>query len=80
MLLLPWIKDFSQPRTGTPSKFMAALEGIVSKMWPHRAFWHVAFFPIINGYVFHLGLATVSIVVLAPSRGVLYKTEITSTM
>jgi nitrate reductase gamma subunit len=62
ILLLPWTKDYSRPREDAPSRFMAALEGIVSKMWPHRAFWHVAFFPIVNGYVFHIGLA---IVVLA---------------
>ncbi len=38
---------------------MAALHGIVTKMWPHRIFWNVALFPIVNGYVFHIGLALV---------------------
>jgi nitrate reductase gamma subunit len=59
LLLLPWTKDFSKPRPGAPSLAMAALEGVVSKMWPHRAFWDAALFPIVNGYVFHLGLAIV---------------------
>lgn len=59
ILLLPWIKDYSQPREGTPSSFVAALSGIFGKMWPHRAFWSGALFPIVNGYVFHIGLAIV---------------------
>ena len=59
LLLLPWRKDYSPPREGAPSNVVAALQGIVAKMWPHRAFWHAALFPIVNGYVFHIGLAIV---------------------
>jgi len=59
VLLLPWSRDRSEPRAGAPSVFMASLHGIVSKMWPHRIFWNAALFPIVNGYVFHIGLALV---------------------
>ena len=59
ILLLPWTKDYSKPREGAPSTVWAALAGIVTKMWPHRVFWPVALFPIVNGYVFHIGLAIV---------------------
>lgn len=59
VLMLPWTKDFSVPREGAPSNVMAALSGIVSKMWPHKAFWAGGLFPIVNGYIFHIGLAIV---------------------
>lgn len=59
IILLPWTKDYSKPREGTPGAVRAALHGIVTKMWPHRVFWPVAVFPIANGYVFHIGLAIV---------------------
>lgn len=59
LLFLPWTKDFSKPRQDAPSVLAAALRGIVSKMWPHKVFWDAALFPIVNGYVFHVGLAVV---------------------
>lgn len=73
ILLLPWTKDFSPPREGAPSNAMAALSGIVSKMWPHRAFWAGGLFPIVNGYIFHIGLA---IVVFAFAPHILFIKEL----
>lgn len=73
ILLLPWTKDYSAPRAGAPSNVMAALSGIVSKMWPHKAFWAGGLFPIVNGYIFHIGLA---IVVFAFAPHILFIKEL----
>lgn len=59
MILLPWIRVASEPRGGTPGAPMAALQAIVSKMWPRPAFLWASLFSTANGYVFHIGLALV---------------------
>lgn len=65
MLLLPWIRVASEPRGGTPIGIMAALEAIVSKMWPRPAFLWASLFSTANGYVFHIGLA-IAVFLFAP--------------
>ena len=59
VLLLPWRLIHSPPREGSPSPVMAALRGIVVKMWPHKSFQKAGLFTFINGYLFHVGLAIV---------------------
>lgn len=53
------------PREGAPSPLVAAASGIVSKMWPHKTFLKSSIFSVLNGYVFHIGLA-VSVLLFAP--------------
>jgi nitrate reductase gamma subunit len=57
ILLLPWKPDRSRPREGAPSKVWGALQGNVRRFWPHQPFVSAALFPMLNGYVFHVGLA-----------------------
>ena len=59
LLLLPWMKDKSEPRPGAPSKISAAIGGFVRHMWIPKDFGQVTMFTVINGYVFHVGLAIV---------------------
>ncbi len=60
VLALPWRRIPSPPREGAPPAFLAALQGVFGKMVPHKTFMNGAgAFTIINGYVFHIGLAIV---------------------
>lgn len=52
-------------RPGAPSTLAAAASGIVTKMWPHKTFLKSSLFSVLNGYVFHLGLA-ISVLLFAP--------------
>ncbi len=59
VLLLPWRRDYSAPREHTPSWAVAALQGNVRKLWPHKTFVKASLFQFVNGYMFHIGLAIV---------------------
>lgn len=52
-------------RPGAPSTLAAAASGIVTKMWPHKTFLKSSLFSVLNGYVFHIGLA-ISVLLFAP--------------
>jgi nitrate reductase gamma subunit len=58
-LLLPWRLIAVEPREGAPSPFIAALKGIVVKLWSHPPFQGSAAMQFVNGYIFHIGLAIV---------------------
>jgi len=59
LLLLPWARERSVARSGTPSRLTAALGGFVRHMWPASPFARVSRFVVFNGYVFHVGLAVI---------------------
>ena len=63
LLLLPWRQDRSAPRVDAPSAMTAVLLGNVRKMWPHKTFVKASVFQFVNGYVFHIGLVTIGILV-----------------
>jgi nitrate reductase gamma subunit len=65
VLALPWIRIASEPRAKAPGAAMAALEAIVSKMWPRQTFLWPSLFSTANGYVFHIGLA-IAVFLFAP--------------
>lgn len=52
-------------RPGAPSTLAAAASGIVAKLWPHKTFLKSSLFSVLNGYVFHFGLA-ISVLLFAP--------------
>jgi nitrate reductase gamma subunit len=56
LALPPW-RDLSPAREGAPPDWLAALQGIFGKMIPHKTFLKGGMFAIVNGYVFHIGLA-----------------------
>jgi nitrate reductase gamma subunit len=56
---LPWAKDRSVRRPGAPSDFKAAVSGFVRHLWVSKAMGQTSMFAVINGYVFHLGLAVI---------------------
>ena len=56
---LPWAKDRSVKRAGTPSDFSAAVSGFIRHMWVPKGLGLTSRFAIINGYVFHIGLAII---------------------
>jgi nitrate reductase gamma subunit len=59
LLGLPWAKDKTVKRAGAPSNLMAGVSGFVRHLWVPKGFGLTSSFTIINGYVFHLGLAIV---------------------
>lgn len=59
LLGLPWARDRSVKRPGTPSAFAAAVSGFVRHLWVPKAFGQTSMFAVINGYVFHIGLAII---------------------
>jgi len=59
LLLLPWAKDASVPRAGSPSPWSAAVGGFIRHMWVPKGFGQTSPFAVVNGYVFHIGLAIV---------------------
>ncbi len=65
ILMLERRRIDAQARAGTPSSLAAAASGIVSKMWPHKTFLKSSLFSVLNGYVFHIGLA-ISVLLFAP--------------
>ena len=58
-LLLPWRLIAAEPRKGASSPFVAALKGIVVKLWPYEPFRKSGVVQFVNGYIFHIGLAVV---------------------
>lgn len=59
ILRRPRLPDRSPARDGAPSKLTGALHANLRAMWPRREFLPTARFVMINGYVFHIGLAIV---------------------
>jgi nitrate reductase gamma subunit len=59
VLRLPRLPDLSPAREGAPSKFNAAMDGIVRGLWPRREFGAAALGRTLNGNVFHIGLALI---------------------
>lgn len=59
LLLLPWARERSPARAAAPSAVVGAARGFVRHLWPHAPFVRSALFVILNGYVFHLGLAII---------------------
>ena len=39
--------------------FLAAIHEIIRRLWPQSPYTQRTLFPLINGYVFHIGLAIV---------------------
>jgi nitrate reductase gamma subunit len=65
ILLLEWRRIPSPPREGAPAPLVAALQGVVGKMWPHEPFVKPSLFSLLNGYLFHIGLA-IAVLLFAP--------------
>jgi nitrate reductase gamma subunit len=59
VLLLPRLRDRSAPREGATTPFYGAANTIIRRMWPRRTFVQPTLLPMINSYVFHIGLAIV---------------------
>jgi nitrate reductase gamma subunit len=59
VLLLPRRRDLSPAREGAPAPLAGGLRTVFRRMWPRREFVHRTWFPTVNSYVFHLGLAVV---------------------
>lgn len=59
LLLLPRATDRSVPRAGGPGAVGGALGALVRHLWVPKDFGLTSRFTLINGYVFHLGLALV---------------------
>jgi nitrate reductase gamma subunit len=57
VLSLPAWRDDSPPREGASPAWLSALQAIFGKMIPHKTFMRDGMFTIVNGYVFHIGLA-----------------------
>jgi nitrate reductase gamma subunit len=59
LLLLPRMRDISVARPGSPSPAAAAVRGFLRHMWVPGPYRRALLFPVLNGWVFHLGLAIV---------------------
>jgi len=59
LLLLPRLKDLTPARRGTRSAFMAGMREIVHRLWPDKTYARRTMFSLINGYIFHIGLALI---------------------
>jgi nitrate reductase gamma subunit len=59
LLLLPWAREKSVARAGAPSRVAAATGSFVRHMWPARPYVRSSLFAVLNGYVFHVGLAII---------------------
>ncbi|MGO9546066.1 MAG: hypothetical protein ACLPPF_14900 [Rhodomicrobium sp.] len=59
LLLLPWRRDHSLAREWAPPRIVAAIQGNIRKLWPHKTFVKASLFQFVNGYIFHIGLAIV---------------------
>ena len=55
----PRLPDLSLPREDAPPRWRGALNGVLSGLWPRRAFGHRTGLATANGYAFHVGLALV---------------------
>lgn len=59
IVLLPWARDRSPARADAPPALLGAARGFVRHLWPRASLAHASMFTTVNGYVMHLGLATV---------------------
>jgi len=59
LFLMFRVKDSSASRTGEKPAFVAALREIIRRLWPQAAYKQRTLFMLINGYVFHIGLAVI---------------------
>ena len=57
-------KDSSEGSPREQSAFVAAIKEIVRRMWPLPAYKQRSLFQLINGYVFHIGLAIIVFLLL----------------
>ncbi len=65
-LFLMWrTRDSSEGSPRQRSNFVAAMREIIRRLWPQTPYKQRTLFPLINGYVFHLGLAII-VFLLAP--------------
>jgi nitrate reductase gamma subunit len=55
----PRLRDLSVPREGASPRWRGAINGVLSGLWPRRAFVGRTRFATVNGYVFHVGLALI---------------------
>jgi len=59
-LFLMWrTRDSSAGSSRERSSFSAALREIIRRLWPQAAYKQRTLFDLVNGYVFHLGLAII---------------------
>lgn len=59
LLMLPRAKDSSLRRAGAPSDASAAFRGFFRHMWVPEPYRKATLFPVVNGWVFHVGLAII---------------------
>ncbi|MFC2969642.1 nitrate reductase [Acidimangrovimonas pyrenivorans] len=59
IVLLPWAKDRTVKRAGAPSAAAGALGTLIRHLWVPKDFGLTSRFTLINGYVFHIGLAVI---------------------
>ncbi len=59
LFLLPKKLTPSEKREGASSRPMGAARGILSRFIPHKNFTRQSLFQVVNGYVFHVGLAII---------------------
>jgi nitrate reductase gamma subunit len=59
LMLRPRLSDLSPPREGAPPRWRGAVNGVLSGLWPRRAFGHRTALATANGYAFHVGLALI---------------------
>jgi nitrate reductase gamma subunit len=59
LFLLPRAKDRSVPRPGAPAAAVSAARGFVRHMWLRPPYGQSTVFALVNGYVFHVGLAII---------------------
>lgn len=59
-LLLMWrTRDSSAGRDREKPAAVAAVREIIRRLWPQSAYKHRTMFALVNGYVFHIGLALI---------------------
>jgi nitrate reductase gamma subunit len=64
-LLFMWrTKDFSEGSAREQPVFVAAIKEIARRMWPLPTYKQRSLFQLINGYVFHIGLAIIVFLLL----------------
>ena len=59
LFLLPRLKEHSEARPGARPAVVAGTREILRRMWPDHEFAKRTMFHLVNGYVFHIGLAIV---------------------
>jgi nitrate reductase gamma subunit len=69
LLLMPRLKEKSRPRPGAKPVYIAGTREIIRRLWPDHEFARRTLFNLINGYIFHFGLA---IIVFATAPHILF--------